>query len=44
MDKAITDALINTADRCFITGAVAPQHPLLGVTGISFFLFLAFGG
>lgn len=28
MGKAIIDALINTADRCFITGAVAPLAPI----------------
>ena len=28
MDKAITDALINTADCCFITGAMAPLAPV----------------
>lgn len=43
MDKAIIDDLINTADRCFITGPVGScQHTLLRVTAISFFLFLAF--
>lgn len=28
MDKAIIDALINIADHCFITGAVAPPAPV----------------
>lgn len=43
MDTTIIDDLINTADRCFITGAAGSRQLLpFGVTAISF-LFLAFG-